>query len=154
MKTPSVGRLALLVLLTVGSTVREPRLVVLPAPRAALAAMNGDHEQFVCLQGTSLGSLVFVTGVTSVTIRGRLGSTWATEVTCEGPWIVGLAHNHPVTQAIDDDRAVNPETRDPRRCWFRFPGTVFGTADLESFRASGLPVSVIVCGDRLVWEGR
>jgi len=130
--------LAIVVLLNTGAAwANRPRLVVLPAPRAVLSALNNDStERFACLYGVHSGNLAVVThaepGVPSRESRG--GRFWITEIHCP-PGALGLAHNHPYGE----------------RCYFFFPTTVVPTADYVSFLQSGQPLSVIVCRERLVW---
>lgn len=161
------------VALTLGWGASHPALVVLPEPRAALAALNGDREHFACMHGVVIGRTAIIWSVApaSAGLRGsgvRQDSTaksWAVEVVCKGPFVIGLAHNHPVVGALVEAAstawAVNPvlpvtdsTSLDPRRCWFKFPNTTMPTTDWIAFQASGLPLTVIVCGDRIVWALR
>lgn len=131
--------LAVTVVLSLGwGAARLPALVVLPAPRALLAALNNDTmERFACMYGGTSNGISVVThaepGILSRKSRG--GHYWITEVSCPRA-ALGLAHNHPYGE----------------KCWYFFPTTVFPTSDEVSFLASGDALSVIVCREQLVWQ--
>ncbi len=141
----SLKRLAVAaVLAAIGLGSYRPTLVVMPAPRAALAALNNDStERFACMYGIAVNRIVVVTRVVpgAMTRWSRASRYWITEVRCPDD-ALGLAHNHP------------PDLEGNRRCWFHFPTTVLATSDEVSFLASGMKLAVIVCGDHLVWEVR
>ena len=111
---------------------------VLPRARASLLQLNNDSmERYACLYGYHIGPHYLVTSVktpTQVDRAMRSGPRWITEATCPKN-ALGIAHNHP-----------NRE-----RCYYTYPGTYVLTSDGVSAKMSGLPLNVIVCGDKFVW---
>jgi hypothetical protein len=117
--------------------VTYPQLFVTASVRRTLLGLNnGTTEQFACLYGVRIGNTAFVASTRPAPPARVRGNAWATEIVCRDAWfLLGMAHSHPM--------GIN--------CWFRFPGTGIPTSDLVTFENSRNELSVIVCGETLVW---
>lgn len=114
-----------------------PQLFFTPGARRALLALNGPVESFACMYGIRGANTVGIVAVRPAPVTKQRGNLWAASVVCAStPFLLGLAHNHP--------GGIN--------CWYRFPGTDYPTADLETLRRGTYSLGLIICGDTFAWE--
>ncbi len=112
------------------------QLYISPQAIRAMARISQDTLEIpLCLYGTPDSVLSAEQGLDTESHRA-----WFHTHCSITDKFIGTAHNHPVQDADGD-----------RNCFFKFPRTTVPTGDLDAFRKSELKVSIIVCGDSLVY---